>query len=148
MVIDEVVGLGMVEHAAIISYNANDATLIHELNAELMISVGIANQEAYNAHKALGIPDHNMIAFVGVKEPNQELYEMLHEKGISTILGVLGNLDKKAEAKGDELYADLVRRGADVLATDRPLEAAKAIRALWPKESEKFKYLISDRPKK
>lgn len=148
MVVDEVVGLGMVEYAAIISYNANDAALLHKLNAELMISVGIGNQEAYEAHKALGVPDQNMIAFVGVKEPGQEHYEMLHEKGISTILGVLGNLDKKAEANGDELYADFVRRGADVLATDRPLEAAKAIRALWPKESEKYKYLISDRPKK
>lgn len=141
MVVQAVEKYKMENFAAVISYSANDAQTIYELNNDLMISVGIGNKEAYEAHKALGIPDENMIAFVGVSEPEPSVYQMLHAKGISTILGVLGNLDKKAEARGDQIYAGFVQNGADVLATDRPLEAAKVIVELWPKESMKYKFI-------
>ncbi len=128
------------EYAAIITYRANDAQKVYELNPELMISVGIGNLEAYEAHRSLGIPDENMIAFTGVSEPDPSLYKFLHDKGIYAILGVLGNLDKKAIAKGDSIYAGFVTRGADILATDRPIEAAKVLEELKPKSSSKFKY--------
>lgn len=128
------------DYAAVITYSANDAQAVYELDSTLMISVGIGNMKAYKAHHDLGIPDRNMIAFTGVTEPEPSLYKFLHDKGIYAILGVLGNLDKKAAAKGDELYASLVKRGADILATDRPIEAARAIKALVPDESSKSKY--------
>lgn len=127
-------------YAAIITYRANDAQKVHQLNPELMISVGIGNLDAYEAHRDLGIPDDNMIAFTGVSEPAPSLYKFLHDKGIYAILGVLGNLDRKAIAKGDSTYAGYVERGADILATDRPIEAAKVLEALSPLESSKFKY--------
>ena len=43
------------------------------------------------------------------------------------MLGTLGNLDKKAKARGDVLYKEWVKLGIDVFATDRPLEVKKAI---------------------
>ncbi|EPR73539.1 Glycerophosphoryl diester phosphodiesterase [Winogradskyella psychrotolerans RS-3] len=43
------------------------------------------------------------------------------------MLGTLGNLDKSAEAKGDELYRQWKEKGADIMATDRPFEAFKAV---------------------
>ena len=67
-----------------------------------------------------------MIAFTGTSEPSPDLYKMLHENGIQCILGTLGNLDKSANAKGDQLYNKFILNGADILATDRPLEASKA----------------------
>ena len=124
-------------YAAIITYNANAAKEVYQLDSTLMISVGIGNQEAYDAHRALGIPDENMIAFVGVSEPDEAHYEFLHQKGITCILGVLGNLDRKALAQGDSLYTGFVQRGVDILATDRPVEAAEAIKGLVPKNSSK-----------
>ena len=141
MVVDAVEKAKMENFAAIITYNADAAALVHELNSDLMISVGIGNMAAYEAHKQKGIPDENMIAFVGVSEPSAEHFEFLHSKKISTILGVLGNLDRQAIAKGDSIYAGFVQRGADVLATDRPIEAARVISELWPTTSEKFKYI-------
>ncbi|WP_268122478.1 glycerophosphodiester phosphodiesterase family protein [Roseivirga pacifica] len=141
MVVDAVEAANMEAFAAIISYNANDAKLIYDLNPDLMISVGAGSVEAYEAHKALGIPDENMLAFVGVREPEKAVYDMLHEKGITTILGVLGNLDKQAETRGDQVYAEFVKRGADAMSSDRPIEAAEAIKGLWPSESEKYKFI-------
>ena len=124
-------------YATIITYNANDAQRVYQLDSSLMISVGLGSQEAYEAHKQLGIPDDNMIAFVGVREPTAEHYQFLHNKGITCILGVLGNLDKQVAARGDSLYEGFVKRGADILATDRPVEAAAILKDLIPNTSSK-----------
>lgn len=140
MVTDLVAATQTENYAAIITYSANDAQTVYNLNPEQMISVGIGNLSAYEAHRVLGIPDENMIAFTGVSEPEPSLYKFLHDKGIYTILGVLGNLDRKAIARGDSIYADFVNRGADILATDRPIEAAKILEGLRPSSSSKFKY--------
>lgn len=139
-VIAEVQETNTGSYAAIITYSANDAQKVYQIDPSLMISVGVGNKAAYEAHKNLGIPDENMIAFVGLSEPDAVHYQFLHEKGIYCILGVLGNLDKKAEAKGDSIYAGFVKRGADILATDRPIEAAKVIEALIPDISSKRQY--------
>lgn len=139
-VVDLVQETGSQWNAAIITYNAKAAQEVYMLDPTLMISVGLGNKEAYEAHKALGIPDKNMIAFVGVSEPDQAHYQFLHDKGITCILGVLGNLDKRAAMVGDDLYASFVRRGADILATDRPVEASEAIKSLVPETSSKREF--------
>ncbi|XWW45653.1 glycerophosphodiester phosphodiesterase family protein [Fibrella sp. USSR17] len=114
-------------NVAIITYNAKDAALVNKLAPELMISVTIRNQAEYNQLHELGIPDNRMFAFVGVKAPEPSLYTFLHAKGIATILGTLGNLDKQAAAKGDNLYNEWTAAGADMVSTDRPLEVARAL---------------------
>ena len=114
-------------NAAIITYNANDAALVHRLARDLMISVTIRNQAEYDRLRELGIPDNRMVAFVGTRVPESGLYAFLHQKGIATILGTLGNLDKQAAAKGDNLYKEWTAAGADMLSTDRPLEVVRAL---------------------
>lgn len=115
------------DYAAVITYNAPDAVLVHQLDPALMISVTIRNRAEYDRLHDLGLPDNRMIAFVGVKEPDRELYQFLHQKGIACILGTLGNLDKQAAAKGDQVYRTFAENGADVMSTDRPLEVWKAV---------------------
>ena len=115
-------------NAAVITYNANEAKVYHELDSTLMISCSIRTVDDYLRLRDAGVKDAQMIAFVGVTEPDQELYLFLHERGIGCILGVLGNLDRRAQARGDHLYKEWVHRGADILATDRPFEAYAAIK--------------------
>jgi glycerophosphoryl diester phosphodiesterase len=114
-------------YAAIITYNAQDALKVHQLDKEVMISVTIRSEEEYNRHRDLGIPDNRMIAFVGTREPNSEWLQILHSKGIRCILGTLGNLDKMAASRGDSLYQTWFKAGADMMSTDRPLEAWKVV---------------------
>lgn len=114
-------------YCCIITYNAQDAANVNKLDPDLMISVTIRNQDEYNRLHELGVPDNRMVAFVGVKEPTAELYQFLHQKGIATILGTLGNLDKQAAAKGDQIYKTFVQNGADIMSTDRPLEMARVL---------------------
>jgi glycerophosphoryl diester phosphodiesterase len=127
-VIDMVHRTGAGDYVAVITYNAPDAAKVNKLDPNLMISVTIRNRTEYDRLHDLGIPDNRMLAFVGVKEPDAELYQFLHQKGIACILGTLGNLDKQAAAKGDQVYKQFARNGADVMSTDRPLEVWRAVR--------------------
>lgn len=119
---------GTGDRAAIITYNAQDAARLNKMAPELMISVTIRNRAEYDRLHELGFPDNRMVAFVGTREPEKSLYDFLHEKGIATILGTLGNLDKQAIAKGDQVYREFAKNGADIMSTDRPLEVYRAVK--------------------
>ncbi|KEO74351.1 glycerophosphodiester phosphodiesterase family protein [Anditalea andensis] len=116
-----------VPNAAVITYNFDDARKVYEINPDLMLSIVIRNSEEIERLEATGIPWSNVIAFTGLSERSPEFNERLHQKGVFTILGVMGNLDKKAIARGDQVYLELVKSGADILATDRPIEVGKIL---------------------
>ncbi|MCE7055785.1 glycerophosphodiester phosphodiesterase family protein [Algoriphagus sp. AGSA1] len=127
-------------HAALITYSFAAAKKLHDMAPELMLSVTIRNLEEMGRLEQSGIPWDRVIAFTGVAERPQEFNKALHDKGVFAILGVLGNLDQSAVTRGDELYASFVQKGTDILATDRPIEAAAAIKTLVPSNSSKSKY--------
>jgi glycerophosphoryl diester phosphodiesterase len=129
LVVKAIQAAGAQHYAAIITYYAADAAKVYKLDSTLMISVTLRNREEYDRHVAQGIPDHRMLAFVGTREPDADWLSWLHQKGIRCILGTLGNLDKMAATKGDSLYRRWYSRGADIMSTDRPLEAWKALKA-------------------
>jgi len=116
------------DNSVIITYNVEDAHRVYQLDPDLMISVGIYTTDDLKRYDSTGIPFENLIAFTGTAEKDPFLYDLLHKKGIYCILGTLGNLDKRAEARGDHIYLEFIRNGVDILATDRPIEAAEAIR--------------------
>lgn len=107
-------------YAVIITYNAKEAIEVYKIDPDLLISVSIMQLSDYERLNEAGIPDKNMVAFIGTREPKPELIDFLHKKGIMCILGVLGNLDKKAAARGDEYYKTFIDQGVDIFATDRP----------------------------
>lgn len=117
----------LIRQAVVITYNVNDALLVHGLNRELLISASIRNIESLELHLNAGIPPANLLAFVGTREPDPALYTALKARGIPAILGTMGNLDQMAASKNDMPYQSFVQNGANVLATDRPLEAYRAI---------------------
>jgi len=127
-------------YAAVITYSVEAAKKVHSLHPELMLSVTIRNDEELKRFEESGIPVGQWIAFTGTSERSPEFNAKLHEMGVFTILGVLGNLDKSAVARGNQVYVDFVKNGADILATDRPIEAAEAIKSLIPEKSSKSKY--------
>tara|TARA_R110002012_G_scaffold319389_4_gene539875 strand:+ start:34133 stop:35020 length:888 start_codon:yes stop_codon:yes gene_type:complete len=113
--------------SVIITYDMEQARKAYQLAPELLLSVSARNQQELDWLLASEIPTQNMIAFTGTKLSDSSLYKKMHKKGIKTMLGTLGNLDKQAEAKGDSLYIKWRKLGIDVFATDRPFEVAKAL---------------------
>ncbi len=114
-------------YVVIITYNLRSAQKVHALNEDLVISASAKGVEGTRRLLDSGIPSRNLIAFVGVGEPDPRVYEMLHARGIRAILGTFGNLDRKAEKRGARVYLQLLQNGADVLATDNVPLAAQAI---------------------
>ena len=114
-------------YSIIITYNAAQAKAMHRVNPELMISVSVKSRSEWNKLITNDIPDNRLVGFVGTREPDQELLDLLHNHGIKSILGTLGNLDKQADARGYQVYAEYIEKGIDIISTDRPVEAQKAL---------------------
>ncbi|MCG8476928.1 MAG: glycerophosphodiester phosphodiesterase family protein [Cytophagales bacterium] len=127
---------GAAPYCSIITYSAKDAAKVHQIDPEIMISVTVRNREEYRRYRKAGIPDNRMIAFTGLTQRSPDFYKFLHKKGIMCIVGAIGNLDRRAQSKGNQLYAELIKGGGDIIATDRPLEANKAILPLVNKNSK------------
>lgn len=137
------------DYAAVITYNLQDAKLLYDSNPNLMLSISISDETKLQETLQTGIPPKNIIAFTGTRAPSPDLNKKLHELGILTIFGTLGSLDKQAAAssrkKSIEMYRQYIEDGVDILATDRPIEAAKAIRKLVPKKSTQLQYFKSQK---
>jgi glycerophosphoryl diester phosphodiesterase len=111
----------------IITYSIEQAKSAYNLAPDLLLSVSARNHNEFDRLLETNIPVENMLAFTGTRLSNGSLYKRLHDAGIVSILGTLGNLDKQAEARGEDMYSRWHKFGADILATDRPFEAYKAI---------------------
>src|SRR5690606_3214840 len=116
-------------YSVVITYSADQAAVVHQLAPNVMISASIQSAGDLLRLNDNNIPDNRLVAFVGTSEADKALYDLLHGHGILCILGTMGNLDKQAAVRGDTVYTALLERGADTLATDRPLEAGKAVQA-------------------
>lgn len=126
----------------IITYNANQAAEVHRLAPDLMISASaksIADLERLNQ---MGVPNDKIVAFVGTSAPEKSVYEYLHSKGITCILGTMGNLDRSAKAnQNKKVYENLVANGADILSTDDIALAGEQLDAYRNQKQLKFKNL-------
>lgn len=111
----------------VIVYNIQDAQRVHRIGPELTLSVNVRNEEELAWLRSSGIPLNKVHAFTGTSEKKPALYEALHEAGVWCILGTMGNLDSRAARMGDHFYQSLIQSGADILATDRPVQAGRAI---------------------
>lgn len=124
-------------YAVVITYNADQAKAFHELEPNLMLSVGISREADYQRLVEYGVPPTNMIAFVGITTPDKELLDMLHGVGVRAIVGTMGNLDTRAERRGTRVYRDLFKLGVDVLSTDNVPLVSKAIAEMELKRGAK-----------
>lgn len=120
-------------NSIIITYTANQAQEVHRLAPDLMISASVQKKSELKRLNNLGIPNDRIVAFVGVSAPDKELYKFLHDKGITTILGTMGNIDKSASVSpAKNVYYHLVNNGADILSGDNLPQTAA--------ELDKFRY--------
>ncbi|MFD2584507.1 glycerophosphodiester phosphodiesterase family protein [Pedobacter vanadiisoli] len=132
-VIEKVRQYGVESNSIIITYTADQAKEVHQLAPELMISASVQKKAELKRLNNIGIPNNRIVAFVGVSAPDKEFYQYLHSKGITTILGTMGNIDKSAKASpAKNVYYHLVNNGADILSGDNLPQASE--------ELDKFRY--------
>lgn len=133
-VIDMVREKGMEDSVILIAYSVPAAKKLHDLAPEAMISLSVESPGALAEAVAAGIPAERIIAFTGTRLARPDLYAALDEADVEVIFGTLGrspnSIDNVIARFGtDERYAELSQGGVDVIATDRPREAAAALAA-------------------
>lgn len=131
-VVAEIREAGMARSVILIAYSVEQAAALHRAAPEMLLSVSVDAPGDVAALKSAGIPDNRMVAFTGTRLPRPELYRELDGQNIEVIFGTLGrpprSIDAVIDRYGmDERYAELGKEGVDILATDRPREAAAAL---------------------
>ncbi|RZL46720.1 MAG: glycerophosphodiester phosphodiesterase family protein [Pedobacter sp.] len=129
-------------NSIVITYNATQAAEVHQLAPDLMISASarkIADIERLNQ---MGVPNNRIVAFVGTSAPDKTFFNYLHSKGITSILGTMGNLDRSAIANPNQkVYEQLLVNGADILSTDELELAGKQFDSFRNDKKLKFAHL-------
>lgn len=129
-------------NSIIITYNANQAAEVHKLAPDLMISASVRSKADLERLNGMGVPNNRIVAFVGVSAPDKAVYKYLHSKGISCILGTMGNLDRSAAANpGRQVYYKLIADGADILSTDEILQSGRELDQYRADKKLSTKYL-------
>ena len=99
----------------------------------LRLSVSIDSVEDLASLTSRGLKMENILAWTGIEEPNPGLTEELGARSVEVIFGTLGgqeSYDRQYEmADTDEEYAALSELGIELIATDRPEAASRAIKA-------------------
>lgn len=113
----------------LITYTLDQALEVYELAPNLMISVSARNNRELDALLQSKLPTQNMIAFTGTRLSSARLYERLAAHDIISMLGTLGNLDRRAAVRGDALYKDWKKLGINIIATDRPLDVYEVLKS-------------------
>jgi glycerophosphoryl diester phosphodiesterase len=114
-------------YSVVITYTIDQLKTFSVLNQELVISASAHTVDGVQRILNTGIDPRRLVVFVGVTEPEPEVYELLHAQGMRAILGTMHNIDNSAKIKGTKVYLEVLEQGADILATDDVPLAAKAI---------------------
>ena len=141
MIVDAVKRNKAERNSIIITYNANQAAEVARLAPDFLISVSARGKEDVERMEKLGVKVDKMVAFVGTSEPKRETYLYLQSRNISSILGTMGNIDKSAAANGDVLYYKLIENGANILSSDRHVEAGKELEKYVKDKGIESKYI-------
>jgi len=119
------------DRVILIAYTTAQAARLHRLAPDMMISTNISSQSDLNRTIAAGVPADDLLGFTGVETPDQRLFSLLESQEIEVVFGTLGgrnSIDSDIEYSGDDnLYAEIAAMGVDIIATDRPMAAQKAL---------------------
>lgn len=119
------------DRVILIAYSLGSARKLHRLLPDAMISLSLESQSELNRAVAEGLPTNRLMGFTGIETPRDRLFSLLNDRNVEVIFGTLGggaSIDNEIARNGtEEHYAEIARKGVDIIATDRPLEAHAAL---------------------
>ena len=111
-------------------HNAEQAKFYYTKNNNQMFSAFVKTPDALKPYEEAGIPNSQMIAYIGpdIKPENQQMYTLLHAKGIRSMISSAPTYDKlPTKEERAAAYSAIIKDGADILESDLPIEVAEAI---------------------
>lgn len=140
MIFDAITRNKVEANVLISAYEPAEAAFYYSRNKDLMLEVFASNKERLQAFEDAGVPNENMVAYVG-QPKKKAYYDLLHHKGIMAMVFTAKILEKEKD-KGLRLqsYKKSIADGGDILLSDRAVEAYGAIEEFIPMKSIKSKY--------
>lgn len=111
-------------------HNADQAKFYYKKNSNQMFSAFVKTPDALKPYEEAGIPNSQMIAYIGpdIKPENQQMYSLLHAKGIRCMISSAPTYDKlSTKEERATAYRAIIKDGADILESDLPIEVAEAV---------------------
>ena len=99
-----IINTGAEAYAVLITYSLDVAKDIHQKYPTLFLSVTVRNHDELERLLNSNINLDNVVAFTGASARDSLFNDALHELGVFTILGTMGNIDNSVKAKGDYVY--------------------------------------------
>ncbi len=126
-VVEAVEEVGAEPFAGVITYSDEGALIVARASDDVSIFAGVRDAGQLDLLEQSGIDTDRLVAWTGIirDEPRGELYAYLGEQGISASGGAIGSLDDRAEGGTRNVYSRLEDLGLDIVATDRPVAAAR-----------------------
>lgn len=132
-------------------HDAKEAQAFYNFDHRSFFSAWILDLAALTSYEKSGVPlDHILMAYVGptLNEKNKALCEALHKRGVMVMIGAGPSSDKLPDpAARAAAYRQIIKDGADIIESDRPIEVAAAISALYPEHSAQKKFQKSIKEK-
>lgn len=122
------------QNVILITYNDDQAREVARLAPDLMMTAGVNSRSHQESLEAAGVNFDQVIAWMGISNPNPRAFEAVGRRGVETAFGTLGRpgerLDDQYWADGDPSeYQALADGGLTMLATDAPYRVAAALTA-------------------
>ena len=131
--IEEIYRQDAADRVILIAYSPAQARKLHRLAPDMMISLSMEDETDLARAVPAAAPANRLLAFTGVRAPSPALNAVLEERDIEVIFGTLGGpsaIDRRIARENDEgAYARIAGTGVDIIATDRPLAARRALLA-------------------
>lgn len=133
-IISQVRATGAEDNVVLITYNDQQAIEVANLAPDLMMTAGVDSRTHQEELEAAGVNFENVVAWMGISNPNPRAFEAIGNRGVETAFGTLGRpgerLDDQYIADGDlSEFQDLVEGGLTMLATDEPYRVAAFLTA-------------------
>lgn len=121
-------------NAVLITYNDNQAIEVARLAPDLMMTAGLNSATQQQELEAAGVNFENVVAWLGITNPNPRAFAAIGNRGVETAFGTLGRAGERLDdlywADGDPSeYQVLIDGGLTMLATDAPYRTAAALTA-------------------
>lgn len=138
----EIIKRNKAESSVLISaYTPEEAAFYYAKDKNLMFEIFASNEEKLKAYEDTGVPHENMVVYVG-QPKKKEFYELIHSKGMMIFVFTAKIMEKEKEKEiRVQSYKETIKKGADILLSDRALEAYDSIQEFVPKKSSKSKFI-------
>lgn len=127
-------------HVLISAYEPKEVAFYYAKDKNLMFEIFVSNEEKLKAYEETGVPTQNMVAYFG-QPKKKSFYELVHSKGMMIFVYTAKVMEKENDKEVRvQSYQSTIKGGADILLSDRALEAYEAIQQYMPEKSTKRKF--------